>query len=171
MSVVAGEGGWTLRVATEDHLEQLMGWFADAHSVNVWGGPKFRYPYTTATFRKDSHWDRMARFTLESPDNQFAAFGQIYERYRRINLARLVVHPELRGQGVGRRLVERLLEVGPSVVDRAEFSLFVYRDNTPTRMLPASRVPDSRLPEGCANGRRLLLPDAAGVGTESTVTA
>jgi ribosomal protein S18 acetylase RimI-like enzyme len=73
----------------------------------------------------------MATFALESPGSQFAAFGQIYERYRRINLARLIVHPDLRGKGVGRRLVALLLEVGPAVVDRPEFSLFVYRDNTP----------------------------------------
>jgi ribosomal protein S18 acetylase RimI-like enzyme len=131
MPAVAGEGGWTLREATEIHLEQLMDWFADARSVNVWGGPKFRYPYTPATFSEDCHWGRMATFALESPDDGFAAFGQVYERYRRINLARLIVHPDLRGQGVGRRLVELLIEVGPTVVDRAEFSLFVYRDNTP----------------------------------------
>lgn len=131
MRVVAGEGGWTLRNATEGHLEHLMGWFADAHSLNVWGGPKFRYPYTPESFREDCHWGRMATFVLESPDDRFAGFGQIYDRYGRINLARLVVHPELRGQGVGRRLVELLLAVGPTVVDRAEFSLFAYRDNRP----------------------------------------
>ena len=120
-----------LRNATETDLERLMGWFSDAQSVKIWGGPKFRYPYTPESFREDCHWGRMATFVLESPRKRFAAFGQIYERYGRINLARLVVRPELRGQGIGRRLVEMLVEVGPSVVDRTEFSLFVYRDNTP----------------------------------------
>ena len=108
-----------------------MGWFTDAQSVNVWGGPKFRYPFTPETFREDSHWGRMATFVLESPAGDFAAFGQVYERYGRINLARLIVNPDRRGQGVGGRLVELLIEVGPGVVDRTEFSLFVYRDNTP----------------------------------------
>jgi ribosomal protein S18 acetylase RimI-like enzyme len=129
--VLTGQGGWTLRDATERDLDQLMGWFVDARSVNVWGGPKFRYPFTSETFREDCQWGRMATFVLKSPDDGLAAFGQIYERYRRINLARLVVHPDLRGQGVGRRLVELLLEAGPAVANRAEFSLFVYRDNTP----------------------------------------
>jgi ribosomal protein S18 acetylase RimI-like enzyme len=123
--------GWTLRDATEDDLAKLMGWFADARSVNVWGGPKFRYPFTRETFREDCHWGRMATFVLETPAGDFVAFGQVYERYERINLARLIVNPDRRGQGLGRRLVALLIEVGPSVVDRTEFSLFVYRDNTP----------------------------------------
>lgn len=131
MSAVAGPGGWSLRDATEDDLRKLMGWFESADAVKVWGGPKFRYPFTSATFREDCRWGRMATFVLESPGGEFAAFGQVYERYRRINLARLVVRPDLRGQGIGRRLVEALIEVGPTVVDRPEFSLFVYRDNTP----------------------------------------
>ena len=131
MPAAVDRDGWALRDATEDDLDRLMGWFTDARSVNLWGGPKFRYPFSPETFREDCHWGRMATFILESPGGEFAAFGQVYERYRRINLARLIVHPELRGQGVGGRLVELLIDVGPRIVDRPELSLFVYRDNTP----------------------------------------
>ena len=140
MPAAVDRDGWALRDATEDDLAKLMNWFTDARSVNVWGGPKFRYPFSAETFREDCHWGRMATFVLESPGGDLAAFGQVYERYHRINLARLIVRfdrrvvvprPDLRGQGVGGRLVELLIEVGPSVVDRPELSLFVYRDNTP----------------------------------------
>ena len=130
MPVSVDRDGWKLRDAEEGDLGQLMDWFTDAQSVNVWGGPRFRYPFTAATFRKDCHWGRMATFALETPAGRFAAFGQVYKRYERINLARLIVHPELRGEGVGQRLVDGLMEVGPQVVDRPEFSLFVYRHNT-----------------------------------------
>lgn len=131
MPTAVDPDGWTLRDATEHDLEQLMDWFVDANSVNVWGGPKFRYPFTPESFREDCHWGRMATFALETSAGALAAFGQVYERYERINLARLVVHPDRRGQGAGRRLVELLIEVGPKIVDRNQLSLFVYRDNTP----------------------------------------
>ena len=123
--------GWTLVEATHGDMLQLMTWFNNAGAVNEWGGPRFRFPFTEATFRKDCHWGRMATFRLSDPDGKFAAFGQLYERYGRINLARLVVHPESRGNGVGKRLISALMDVGPRLFRCSEFSLFVFRDNVP----------------------------------------
>jgi ribosomal protein S18 acetylase RimI-like enzyme len=121
--------GWSLAEATENDLRELMGWFADARAVNEWGGPRFRYPYTWETFREDCHWEKMATYRLNDPRGRFVGFGQLYKRYDRINLARLVVHPERRGAGVGKRLVALLLLAGPGVLPCSEFSLFVFRDN------------------------------------------
>ena len=73
----------------------------------------------------------MATFRLSGPNGHFAAFGQLYERYRRINLARLIVHPDSRGNGVGKRLVSSLMDVGPRLFRCSEFSLFVFRNNVP----------------------------------------
>jgi ribosomal protein S18 acetylase RimI-like enzyme len=123
--------GWIIERALESDCDELMTWFDNARSVKVWGGPRFRYPFTRRTFRKDCHWDDMATFCLRDPDGRFAAFGQIYERLERINLARLVAHPEMRGRGVGKRLVTALLELGAELYAADEFSLFVYRDNAP----------------------------------------
>lgn len=72
----------------------------------------------------------MPSFRLNSPAGEFAAFGQMYERYGRINLARLVVRPDMRGAGVGKRLLASLMETGPTLFTADEFSLFSYRDNT-----------------------------------------
>ena len=121
--------GWSLVEATERDLRNLMGWFSDARSVNEWGGPRFRFPYTWQTFREDCHWGKMATYRLNDPNGAFAAFGQLYRRYGRINLARLVAHPSMRGIGVGKRLVALLLDAGPGVLPCGEFSLFVFRDN------------------------------------------
>ena len=121
--------GWTLVEASEEDLQQLMTWFPDAGSVIEWGGPVFRYPFTDETFRKDCYWGRMATFRLNDPGGNFAAFGQLYKRYGRINLARLIVQPSMRGQGAGKRLVGLLLKVGPKLLPCKEFSLFVFRDN------------------------------------------
>ena len=52
-----------------------------------------------------------------------------YSRFDRINLARLVVAPAARGQGVGKQLVGLLLEAGRTRFRENEFSLFVYKHN------------------------------------------
>jgi ribosomal protein S18 acetylase RimI-like enzyme len=129
VTVLAEGGGWQLVEAGDRDLEELMSWFHDAGDVDRWGGPRFRYPFTARTFRRDCHWGRMPSFRLNSPAGEFAAFGQMYERYGRINLARLVVHPDLRGVGVGKRLVAALIETGPALFTAEEFSLFSYRHN------------------------------------------
>ena len=93
-------------------IDQLMRWFPDADATRTWGGPAFRFPFNRHSFAEDIHWGRMASFSLRSPDGELAAFGQLYERLERTNLARLAVSPALRGQGVGRRLVSMLMQVG-----------------------------------------------------------
>jgi ribosomal protein S18 acetylase RimI-like enzyme len=125
----ATRDGWQLIEATDHDLDELMSWFHDPDAVDIWGGPRFRFPFTRTTFRKDCHWGRMPGFRLDSPHGEFSAFGQMYRRYGRINLARLVVNPAMRGQGVGKRLVAMLIEVGPSLFEGDEFSLFAYRHN------------------------------------------
>ena len=130
MSVASfGNDHWTLKRATSADIDELMHWFSDAEVVNIWGGPTFRYPFTRATFFEDISWGRMASFALYDAAETLAAFGQVYERIGRINLARLVVKPAMRGQGVGKRLVELLMSVSASMYACDEYSLFVYRGN------------------------------------------
>ena len=109
MAVTADRDGWVLAEAVEGDIDRLMKWFSDKDAVNVWGGPEFRYPFTRHSFAEDMHWGRMASFSLRDPRGQFAAFGQVYERFERINLARLVANPAMRGQGIGKRLVKMLM--------------------------------------------------------------
>ena len=129
MTESAARDGWQLIEATDHDLDELMSWFHDPDAVDIWGGPRFRVPFARTPFRTDCHWGRMPGFRLESPHGEFSAFGQMYRRYGRINLARLVVNPAMRGQGVGKRLVAMLIEVGPTLFEGDEFSLFAYRHN------------------------------------------
>ena len=124
------DDGWTLREATPADIDALMQWFTDKADVEIWGGPSFRYPFTRRTFRKDIYWGRMASYSLFDSRGRFTAFGQLYVRSGRINLARLVVDPVVRGQGVGKRLVALLMQTGAGLFPYDEFSLFVFRDNT-----------------------------------------
>ena len=103
------DDAWILDETAESDIDLLMKWFPDADATRIWGGPDFRHPFNRHSFVEDIHWGRMATFSLHSPSAELAAFGQIYERLNRINLARLAVNPTMRGQGIGRRLIEMLM--------------------------------------------------------------
>jgi ribosomal protein S18 acetylase RimI-like enzyme len=118
-----------LNDASESDIDRLMSWFPDKRSVDIWGGPNFRYSLTPTTFQEDTHWREMDSCVLVGPSGDMLAFGQMYERHGRINLARLVVAPDQRGQGLGIRLVTLLMDRGREAFPLEEFSLYVYRDN------------------------------------------
>lgn len=130
MSIGSSIDGWRLARSTDEDFDELMTWFTDEYSVSVWGGPNFRYPFDRGTFLEDCHWPDMAAFCLFGDNNVMCAFGQFYERNDRINLARLIAHPHMRGRGIGRRLVTMLMKTGAELFELGEYSLFVYRDNT-----------------------------------------
>jgi ribosomal protein S18 acetylase RimI-like enzyme len=122
---------WELDVASERDIDELMTWFADAHSVDIWGGPAFRYPFDRTSFREDCRWLEFSSYSLRNPDGELAAFGQLGSRFERSHLARLVTHPDMRGQGVGRKLLERMIIVAQSESELKEVALFVYKHNEP----------------------------------------
>jgi len=120
---------WSLNVAHEADIDELMTWFPNSNAVDIWGGPKFRYPFDRRTFHEDCRWQEMPTYCLRDPGNEFAAFGQLASRYDRAHLARLVANPRMRGQGVGRKLIEMLIERAGADQAHSKVALFVYRDN------------------------------------------
>ena len=124
-------GGWTLATAGGEDFSELMTWFPDAASVDRWGGPEFRFPFTRESFLEDCRIDTMKSYALRNPDGLLAAFGQSYERNGRGHLARLIANPSLRRQGAGTRLIEMIVATLDAQFDYDEYSLFVYRDNMP----------------------------------------
>jgi len=125
------ENGWALLEPDDADIDELMSWFPNAHSVDIWGGPRFRYPFTHDSFRDDGGFEEMSSFCLRNPAGAMAAFGQVYDRHGRCHLARLITHPEMRRQGVGKRLIAMLIKAARQLYDYPECSLFVYRDNLP----------------------------------------
>lgn len=118
-----------LNLASDSDISRLMTWFPTKRSVDIWGGPKFRYPFTPETFREDVHCRDMDTYCLVDFSGEMLAFGQFYERHERINLARLVVAPDRRGRGIGKQLVSLLMERGRKNMTLKEYSLYVYTDN------------------------------------------
>lgn len=125
------EEGWILAPPGDAEIDEVMGWFPDAHSVDIWGGPGFRFPFTRDSFLEDCKLEIMSSYCLRTPGGEIAAFGQFYDRQGRAHLARLISNPGRRRQGAARRLIEMLIRAATQAGDCAEASLFVYRDNTP----------------------------------------
>jgi len=122
---------WSLDVASAADIDDLMTWFPDAHSVDIWGGPRFRYPFDRESFHEDCRWHEYTSYCLRDPGAHFRAFGQMGLRYQRSHLARLVVRPDSRGQGIGRRLLEMMINAARELQDCDEVALFVYKHNEP----------------------------------------
>lgn len=122
--------GWVLEQSTTADIDHLMTWFTGRNDITIWGGPSFRYPFSRESFYEDIYWGRMATFSLRDPSGTLAAFGQAYERFGRINLARLVANPSMRGCGVGKRLIGKLMMTSRGLFSCDEYSLFVFRENT-----------------------------------------
>src|SRR5690606_22329430 len=116
---------------TEGHVLSMMAWFPDRRSCDVWGGQKFRYPFTADTFLEDSRSRVLPSYVLVGEAGELLAFGQYYLRAGRCHLGRLVVSPAHRGRGVGQRLVQQLATLGSARLGVRECSLFVVPDNAP----------------------------------------
>ncbi len=131
VSTRAIEDGWRLETPRASDIDELMNWFPDARSVDIWSGPRFRYPFTRESFHEDCRIDDILSYALFDPDGAMAAFGQVYERHDRGHLARLITHPEMRRRGIGKRLIEMLMRAARDVCGHTKYSLFVLRDNAP----------------------------------------
>jgi len=119
-------------VATEPgHLDILKSWFPDKQSVRQWGGPHFRHPFTDATFREDMRWRKIPAYSLLDDESGLIGFGQYYEKAGRCHLARLVIDPARRGEGVGQNFIRGLMQIGMSDLGCDECSLFVMNWNQP----------------------------------------
>jgi len=114
-----------------DKLAELMTWFDSKEAVTQWSGPFMRYPLTSQSINTDLNLDKYISLSLVSKDSasQLLAFGQCYLRLERLHLARLVIKPNLRGNGMVAQLIDALIERGVSKYGEREHSLFVLDGN------------------------------------------
>ena len=113
----------------ESRLPELMTWFPDETTLQTWGGPEFRFPFTETTFREDAKLKSLPTWSLAQEDAALAAFGQCYLRAGRCHFGRLAVSPTLRGRGHGTTLIRELARWGAAEFGVDTFSLFVIASN------------------------------------------
>ncbi|MBZ5487168.1 GNAT family N-acetyltransferase [Halomonas aquamarina] len=122
----------TLRLAAPADLETVLSWLTTEHAFRMWAGPALRYPATPESAWSDLDASEQNARVLLNATGDMAAFGQLLRREGGvIHLARLVVDPALRGQGMGRALCTALMEEGASKQQVKAFTLKVFESNVP----------------------------------------
>lgn len=113
---------------TQNHFRELMNWLPDQRSCAFWASPEFPFPFTEATFMEHVR-PELPSFSLIGDDQELLGFGQYYLRVGRCHLARLIIAPRHRGQGLATFVVHGLCERGIQSLGVRECSLFVLSDN------------------------------------------
>jgi len=119
-----------LKSATIEQQWQLRTIFRSGAELTQWGGEGFRYPLQRLQFLQHLHLPDTEAYVLVNQQNQVVAFGQICNRFAKIHLARLLVLPAFRRQGIAQQLIAALISRGLRQWPEREASLFVFLDNT-----------------------------------------
>ena len=101
----------TLRFQSVDasRLKAVARWVNSAEECREWAGPGVGFPATGESVARDILAPDTSEYGLLDAD-RIVAFGQLIRRTAgRIHLARLIVHPRRRGQGLGASLLQGLI--------------------------------------------------------------
>jgi len=126
---------YTLRPAVCEDLETVLSWVCTAEQLKLWGGPSLLFPAEAASIWATIGASHENSFSLLNPFGQVVGFAQALPRDTGIHLARIIVSPALRGQGVGRNLCQQLIHSTIAKHRPNQITLKVYRNNTPALSL------------------------------------
>lgn len=120
-----------LRPAGLDDLERILSWAPDADAMRLWAGPTIGFPVSPGQLWDNLHHAPGAAFVLcSTASGEVVGFGQVMSREEGFaHLARIIVAPAWRGQGLGRVLCEELMRIAPTFLPIHAFSLYVYPEN------------------------------------------
>lgn len=119
---------YQLTAATLEDCLALRAHFINLAEVNRWGGEGFHFPLQKHPFLQKLLLPDTQSFVLYR-DNQQVGFGQLCDRFGRHHLARLLIFPHFRGQGLSQALLQGLLSLALRQNKRLEFSLYVFLTN------------------------------------------
>ncbi|WP_353980774.1 GNAT family N-acetyltransferase [Salinicola endophyticus] len=116
------------RAALPSDLRVIAGWIDSPQALERWAGPGLSWPPEPATLWREFGGGATPAFTLREGKHP-VAFGQLVPKATdHWHLARLIVAPERRGQGLGRSLCQHLLAQARQRQARC-VTLNVFRDN------------------------------------------
>jgi ribosomal-protein-alanine N-acetyltransferase len=123
---------YTLRPALCEDLHFVLGWVDTPAALRLWGGHKLSWPPEVDKTWREIGAETGNTFTLVDAEGAITGFGQALAREAGwVHLGRIIVLPQLRGQGVGRVLVRALINEAVERHHPKEITLNVYRDNLP----------------------------------------
>ncbi|NQV72446.1 GNAT family N-acetyltransferase [bacterium] len=95
-------------------LNVVTSWVTNQEECDIWSGGSVHFPIEMEQVVAAILWQASHNVAIDQ-SGKVAAFGQLLVKpHQRLHLARLIVCPEQRGQGLGRMLVEGLVNEAQS---------------------------------------------------------
>jgi ribosomal protein S18 acetylase RimI-like enzyme len=154
--------GLSLRPPIASDYGAIASWIADAHACARWAGPQLPFPFAATELPALlAGGDAATNYSLVDAGAAFIGFGQLVNKAPDlVRLARIIVAPDRRGQGVGRILCQQLIAEAKRRPSVTALSLGVYRDNTAAITLYMSlgfvEAPPHSRPEIVSMQKRLV---------------
>jgi ribosomal-protein-alanine N-acetyltransferase len=122
----------SLRQPTAVDYAALATWVPDADSCARWAGPKLKFPFDPQQLPQLLTEPGAHSFVLSRGPAEALGFCQFWVREAGVaHLARIILAPAARGQGLAAPLCRLLMAEAVREVGAQAFTLRVYRDNHP----------------------------------------
>jgi ribosomal-protein-alanine N-acetyltransferase len=110
----------------------LSQWVTDAETCLRWAGPRLKFPFKSARLPQLLAEPGASSFVMSRRPGPALGFCQFWVRDPgAAHLARVILAPAARGQGLGTTLCELLMAEAARSTGAVAFTLRVYRDNDP----------------------------------------
>lgn len=127
--------GVSLETFQIKHIDELQAWVPEVRDRLIWGGSDYACNDLKGRLKKDlqlAHKSR-TRILLRVRKNEQAIghlqFVNIDRRNRAAHLARVLICPQLRGQGLGLLTIKSALNLAFNEIGLHRLSLFVFEEN------------------------------------------
>ena len=122
------DGMIEIRTAQESDLLIVSQWLRNQTECEMWAGHRVLYPIDLPALPDAIQWTESDSWVVTLRE-EVAAFGQLVPKPGgRFHIARLIVAPDHRAEGLGRRLTEHLLATAVGT-EASGLSLNVFADN------------------------------------------
>ena len=109
----------TLRLADDADFSTIISWIPDLAAARLWSGPNMPYPLTVDILKGAMDLEKNKVFVMIDDVNSVVGTAQFYfMEPSRFHLARIMVKPDERGKGYGRKLVNLIMAETWSVPEK-----------------------------------------------------